>query len=146
MKSEFITELVVSLIREKEDGSCIWKLHEPLIYHSKLLNGALIAEPGFYTDFASVPRLPVVYRKWGNRAHKEATIHDLTYCKNVIYIMDGGGKSLPGSIPFDLCNEIFLEAMEAQNKPMDIRIPMYEGVCLGGKSHYHKRFVEDKLI
>jgi hypothetical protein len=37
------------------------------------------AEPGFLTDFASVPRLPIVYLAYGNKAHLPAIPHDLLY-------------------------------------------------------------------
>lgn len=42
---------------------------------------------GFVTDFASVPRLPLVYAAFGNMAHRAATVHDWLYS-------DGNGTDI----------------------------------------------------
>ena len=130
-KSEFITDLVIELIDEEKN---IWKLHEPLIYHSVLAKCSICVPEEFMTDLASVPRVPILYLKWGNRAHREAVIHDYLYCINSEPV-----------VTFDQANNIFKEAMISRGKPEDIVGPMYEGVCVGGKSHFHKRYVGDKL-
>jgi len=131
MKSEFITDLVVELLDEDK----IWELHERLSYWSKELNCQIDIEVGFHTDLASVPRVPVLYLKWGNRAHREAVIHDYLYRIDSVPI-----------VTFDQANLVFREAMIVRGKPKDIYEGMYKGVCLGGKSSYHKKYVEDKLI
>jgi hypothetical protein len=131
VKAGFITDLVIELV----DDDKIWVLHEPLSYYSALIDQIITAKAGFYTDLASVPRVPVLYLKWGNRAHREAVIHDLTYCIDCI-----------PNVSFDMANLIFQEAMISRGKPTDIVEGMYHGVCLGGKSSYHKRYVDDNLL
>lgn len=37
------------------------------------------AQAGFMTDFATVPRLPLIYLAYGNKAHLPAIPHDLLY-------------------------------------------------------------------
>jgi hypothetical protein len=130
MESKFITELCATLI----DEDTIWVLHEPLVYDSKLLNCRITVPEGFQTDLASVPRVPILYLKWGNRAHREAVIHDYLYRIDSIPI-----------VTFSQANKVFREAMIARGKPEDIHEGMYQGVRLGGKSHYHKKYVEDVL-
>ena len=131
MKSEFITDLVIELLDEDK----IWVLHEPLSYWSELLKCQITVPTGFQTDLASVPRVPILYVKWGNRAHREAVIHDYLYRIDSIPV-----------VTFDQANNVFKEAMIARGKPDDIVFGMFKGVCLGGKSSYHKKYVEDKLI
>jgi len=129
-KSEFLNDLVISLVDEDK----IWLLHEPLAYQSVLLQTIVWMPEGFYTDLASVPRVPVLYLKWGNRAHREAVLHDY------LYRIDSNPI-----VTFDMANSVFLEAMRSRGKPRDIADGMYKGVCLGGKSSYHKKCVGDKL-
>jgi hypothetical protein len=151
MDSGFQTELSVRL---KKDSDRIWIVTAGLQYYSELLN-RLITVPTwfqtesnesigesdkvederlFYTDFASVPRIPVVYNLWGDRAHREAVLHDYVYCKNSIPILTRSEA-----------DSVFLEAMKSTGKPIYIRYPMYLGVRIGGSACYHRRNVEDIL-
>ena len=80
------------------------------------------------------PRVPVFYSLFGDRAHREAVIHDW------LYRID----SVPLAT-YAQANEVFFEAMNVRRKPFYIRYPMWWGVVLGGWTTYHKRKVEDKL-
>ena len=128
--ARFETELFIGL-RHDSDG--VYVLNEPLIYTSDLF-GKIVVPAGFNTDFASVPRVPVVYLAWGDRAHREAVIHDY------LYRIDSEPVA-----SFSDANRIFLEAMNARSKPWHIRYPMYAGVVIGGYLSYHKRRVLDVL-
>ena len=127
---KFITELDASL---KPGTDNVWVLNSPLVYKSDLV-GRIKAHAGFETDFASVPRIPVVYSLWGARAHREAVIHDYLFRKD--------SDPLVG---FMAANRVFLEAMEARGKPWGIRYPMFWGVCIGAYGCFHKRVVGAKL-
>lgn len=127
--SEFLTELDARLL----DDDSVWVLDKPLIYDSDLL-GRIEVPAGFQTDFASVPRLPVIYDLFGDRAHREAVLHDYLYRRD----------SVPRA-SFEEANDVFLEAMEAQRKGWFVRHCMYWGVCMGGRSSYHKKKVRAKL-
>jgi len=128
MMAKFLTTLKVEDISDS-----VWRLLEPLIYESDIV-GKITVPAGFYTDLASVPRIPIVFMFFGERSHHEAVIHDY------LYRID----SMP-QVTFGEANDVFLEAMEARGKSLFIRKPMYWGVCLGGMSSYHKKKVEDKL-
>lgn len=54
-----------------------WKVLEDLIYESTY--GTITVPAGFETDFASVPRIPVVFELVGSTGHAAATIHDYLY-------------------------------------------------------------------
>jgi len=156
MKPVFLSDLVVVL---KKNSDRIWTLKQPLVYQSALVDdlitvpqkfeaddsGKIVAttvfndkaddqEDCFETDFASVPRLPLIYDAFGDRAHYESVIHDYLYCIN----------SKP-VVSREIADKIFLEAMELRGKSWFVRNMMYAGVRLGGWTAYHKRRVYDKV-
>jgi hypothetical protein len=129
MKPGFLSDLEVTLL----PGDCIWQIDKPLIYWSDIA-GLLTVPVGFQTDFASVPRLPIVYEAWGDRAHREAVLHDWMYRIDCV---------IP--ITFSEANNIFFEAMTARGVRPWIKYPMYWAVCVAGGSSYHKLKVGDCL-
>jgi hypothetical protein len=112
----------------------IFKLTCPLIYTCDILKCDIVVPVGFYSDGASVPRVPIVFDLWGDRAHREAVLHDYLYCYD----------SQPQH-DFDQANDIFLEAMTSRNVPDLVRYPMYEAVCMFGHKFYNKRSYLDIL-
>lgn len=127
--AKFLTELDARL---KDDDST-WEIGIPLVYESDII-GQIIVPEGFQTDFASVPRVPIAYTLFGNRAHRESVLHDY------LYRID----SLPQAT-YSQANDVFLEAMKVRGKGYFVRYAMYWGVCLGGFTAYHKQKVGDKL-
>lgn len=128
--AKFLTELLDARLK---DDDCIWVLDSPLIYESDIV-GKIVVPAGFETDFASVPRIPIFYFLFGNRAHREAVLHDYLYRIN----------SVPQAT-YSQANDVFFEAMKLRGKAFYVRYPMWWGVCLGGWTAWHKRNVEDKL-
>ena len=131
MKSGFQTNLATEL---KEGCDNIWIVTKPLVYWSELLSCQIEVPVSFYTDFASVPRVPVFYELWGNRAHREAVLHDYLYRIDSVPVVT---KSQ--------ADKVFPEAMKSTGKSWYIRWPMYSGVVLAGSGAYHKRKVGDVL-
>lgn len=158
--SKFLTELDCDL---KPGSDNIWIINTPLIYQSDLLGlitvpkdmeVIVIAPPTFETDFASTPRIPFIYEMFGDRAHREAVIHDYLYRKD--------SKPL---VTFMQANNVFFEAMRVRIEDRKRSNPekgklalirtsihefvvshgMYWGVVLGGYFSYHKKNVADKL-
>ncbi|OHE77783.1 MAG: hypothetical protein A3F67_08060 [Verrucomicrobia bacterium RIFCSPHIGHO2_12_FULL_41_10] len=72
LKTEQITE--GTLLRKAK-----FKLTSPLVYQSGVLNDTIIVPEGFVTDFATVPRLPIVYALLGNLGNAAACLHDFLY-------------------------------------------------------------------
>ncbi len=110
-----------------------WRLSAPLCYESSIV-GTVEVPTGFETDFASVPRVPIAYILFGDRAHHEAVIHDY------LYRIDSKPEA-----SYSQANNVFLEAMKERGKGFFVRYAMYWGVCIGGWAAYHKKMVEDKL-
>lgn len=127
--SEFLTKLETEL----KDGDRIWVILAPLIFDSDAL-GKIEVPTGFETDFASVPRVPVAYTLFGDRAHRESVIHDYLYREDSIPVV--------GRLQAD---GVFLEAMAERGKGFFVRYAMYWGVRVGGWTAYHKRGVKDEL-
>ncbi len=126
--SKFLTELETINITDT-----LWKLTAPLVYESDLLKTKVIIPKGFLTDFASVPRIPVVYWFWGGRSHREAVLHDYLARKDSIPV-----------VGYFRLHRVFLEAMKSRGKTFLVRWPMYIGVNVGGWLYFHKKKVADK--
>jgi len=127
--SQFITSLLINQIIDK-----VFELTAPLIYQSDILGGFKVTVPiGFQSDGASVPRVPVAYMLFGDRAHHEAVIHDYLYRIDSVPL-----------VSFKMANKVFLEAMECRGKSWFIRWSMYLGVKFGGLLSYHKKRVLDR--
>ena len=106
-------------------GRTVYRLLEPLIYDSG--EQVITVPAGFETDLASVPRLPIVYMMWGDRAHRESVLHDYLYRI----------ASVPDLIRAD-CDALFRLAMISRDNPWWIYQPMYWGVRIGGCTSYKK--------
>ncbi|MDO9110278.1 MAG: DUF1353 domain-containing protein [Desulfatirhabdiaceae bacterium] len=118
-----------SALKIEDIGTCggrtIYRLEAPLVYDSG--ERVITVPAGFETDLASVPRLPIVYMMWGDRAHREAVLHDYLYRI----------ESVP-DLPRGQCDALFRQAMISRGNPWWIYQPMYWGVRLGGWLSYKK--------
>jgi len=124
--AQFLTELDCHL---KQTCESIWILDSGLIYNSDIV-GQVTVPAGFETDLASVPRIIVIYELWGNRAHREAVIHDY------LYRID----SIPQATKLQ-ADRVFLEAMRVMGKPFYVRWFMFAGVVAFAWMSYHRRKV-----
>ncbi len=80
MISRFLSELRVELINDAaNEGRGLWRLTAPLVYRSNVADELFIVPRGFATDFASVPRLIIVFAAVGDTAHEAAAVHDFLY-------------------------------------------------------------------
>lgn len=109
--SGFLTPLVLEYVEPwryntpegwvDNDGTARWKLARRFDYHSSLLGQIVSVEPGFYTDLASVPTLPVIYALYGGRYARPAVVHD-HLCRQAY-------------LRRERCDRVFLEAMRLEN-------------------------------
>ncbi|OPY90583.1 MAG: hypothetical protein A4E73_02427 [Syntrophaceae bacterium PtaU1.Bin231] len=129
----FVTDLCLREVGEKA-GRSVYALVQPLIYVARSGDRVVVPE-GFQTDLASVPRVPVVWLLWGDRAHREAVLHDYLYRTDAV-----------PTVGFMGANRLFLEAMKARGVPRYIRWPMFLGVVLGGIFSYHKLPVSHRFF
>ena len=120
--AKYLTELQTKTLN---DGK--WKLLKPLVYESDILKRAVTVPEGFITDFASVPRIPVIYAMVGNCSHRAAVIHDYLYRINPI-----------PEVTRKIADAVFDEAMSVKAIPKWRRWMMWVGVRLGGRGSYKK--------
>lgn len=109
----------------------------------------IVVPEHIFTDLASVLRLPLIYLIWGNRAHREAVLHDYCYRKDAFVILPDG--SLKGITRED-ADWYFRMAMissspevNKQAQPYYIYQPMYLAVRAFAKKHYHRMNVFDEF-
>ena len=101
-----------------------WSLESRCVYVTEVLGEPLTIEvPEKYrTDLASVPRVPGIYWRVGNRAVLPAIVHDFLYEHDP----HGWGRKV--------ADQIFWEAMADERDPAwpTTRWLMYAGVRVGG--------------
>jgi len=122
--SKFITDLVVKNINDTDcDGRGIWEIVEPFTYQSDILNKTITVEPGFLTDFASVPRRPFIYDLLGDTSHKAAVLHDWLYHHHEV-------------CDEKTANAVFKEACIVEGISKWRLFCLWAGVAIGGKSSW----------
>lgn len=111
--AKFLNTLTITVVDDQ-----IFKVSNvPFRYESDLV--ALVTVPiGFQTDFASVPRIGMIYAMLGDCAHEPAVIHDYLY--------------FVGTTSRSLADKVLLEAMGVIGLPFWRRWPIYSGVRIGG--------------
>lgn len=119
--AKYLTKLNVSIL---DNGT--WKLDAPLVFKSDLV-GKITVPEGFKTDYASVPRIPIIYAMVGNCSHRAAVIHDYLYRKGAI-----------PTVSQKVADQIFREAMLVKGVPWWRRWIMWAGVRIGGWTAYKK--------
>ena len=131
----FLTPIRVEKVLFKE----VWILLKDFVYHhapseSLPLDFTVTVPAGFYTDFASVPRLPVLYVSLGNTGHEAALVHDY------LYRIDAEPNASK-----DTADRTFYDALVEMGLGERHAAVMYDGVVIGGAGSYHKKKVEDEI-
>jgi hypothetical protein len=127
-------------------GRAIWQLTEDLCFYSAKLKCWVITPKGFFTNFASVPRLPIVYWWYGDRVWEEPAGHDFPYTTHKLLIVPVdkweaylAGEFEPVEIDCDkrTADDLFLEALLANPKTPDgMDHTMHKGVAWFGQSSW----------
>lgn len=117
--SEFLDPLTVMEI----DDSVFAIFDHPFRYQSDLA-GLITVPIGFYTDFASVPRIGIIYSLLGDTAHEPAVAHDWLYYSALT--------------TKEIADKVLLEAMGVIGIPAWRKYPIYWGVRLGGWYAWNK--------
>lgn len=112
--SEFQDALCLKEIDDKIFEIC----DHPFRYRSDLAGRMFTVPIGFFTDFASVPRIGIIYAMLGDCAHQPAVVHDWLYYSALV--------------TRELADKVLLEAMGVIGLPWWRRWPIYAGVRAGG--------------
>jgi hypothetical protein len=124
--SAFLTDLQVKLVDDLAmSGRGVWMVVNDFDYYSDILGFKITIEAGFLTDFASVPRAPLIYWFYGDRAHLAAVIHDWLFHHHEVC-----------SEP--VANAIFREALITQRIDPGIIENLFLGVVMFGHSSWER--------
>lgn len=115
--SKFLTPLLTEFLDDVQA-----KLVEDLVYESDVLGETVTVPKGYVTDFASVPRYPIIFWATGDTAHKAAVIHDYLYQL--------------GKYSRKVADDVLLEAMKLTGIATWRCYSMYWAVRTFGASHY----------
>jgi hypothetical protein len=118
--SAFLSELKVEPATDKDDGN--WRLVADLIYQSDVAKLTFTVPAGFVTNFASVPRIPIVYELAGDTSSEAATVHDFLYTTHPVNRATA--------------DDVLREASKATGVPDWRRQIMWAGVRVFGWSHW----------
>ena len=120
MSASVLTSLDIRKVGTKE-----WQLLAPLVVLVVVDGKSYLIRvpPGFVTDFASVPRLPLIFFLFGGIGEISATVHDWLY--------------YTGEFPREVCDKIFRELLDHVDRAGAFRANgMYAGVRVGGSKFY----------
>lgn len=123
--SAFVTPLAVELMVDEDGyemrsrgGKQLWRIIEhPFVYRSDVAATTIVAEVGFVTDFASIPR--IVGWMFGDIAHRASLPHDYEY-------------SNKGTLTREMADEVLFEACLLSGIPKWKARLIYAGVRAGG--------------
>jgi hypothetical protein len=118
--SKFLSPLRVEPATSKDDDN--WRLLDCLVYQSDVARRTITVPAGFVTNFASVPRIPVVYELAGDTSSAAATVHDYLYSTHIV--------------SRDVADAVLREASAATAVPWWRRQLMWAGVRAFGWSHW----------
>ncbi len=105
-----------------DKGKKSWEVLKEIRYLSAHTQRAYTVEKGFFFDGASVPRLPLTYALFGNRAWLASLVHDYVYEHGI------GTK--------EEADHIFAEIMDMTGEPGWRQFFMYQGVRFGGVGNF----------
>lgn len=122
--SKFLSELDVDLVSDATNGGRgTWRLNAPLVYQSDVAGVTITVPAGFSTDFASVPRSPVVFLLTADTAHAASAVHDFLY-------------TAPHPVPRAMADAVLREASLISGVPAWRAALMFYGVRAFGGSHW----------
>ena len=104
------------------DGGQIYKVMAPLVYQSDVAGRTIVVPEGFFTDLASIPRLPFVYRELNGAADLPGVVHDYVYSSGILT------RNLADKLLREACLLVGVSPVKAWM--------IYTGVRVGGASHY----------
>lgn len=117
---------IIKIAEASSTGRAKWRTQGELDYFDN--KGRMWTVPtGYITDFASVPRLPLMYWLTGDTAHMSAVFHDYL-CTDFV----------PAMMTWREAADLFREAMVAEGTPAWRRFGMYWAVRLFGSEKAEK--------
>lgn len=127
MSACFLSDLDVSLLSTTPKR---WRIDSPLVFFSEIIGGKITVPVGFNTDFATVPRVPIIYLLYAHRGMKAAAVHDYLYFYKLY--------------DRSTCDAVFREALAADGEGCFVSWAMWSGVRLLGWHYYTREATNGK--
>ena len=131
----FLTPLTVT-----EMGEGIWQLAKPFyaIVQEDGQRVEIIIPEGFYTDFASVPRLPFAYLLYGGIGNRAGVVHDALYSPWTKIIVRDMDANKTFEVTREWADDVLSAALKACGIGPFARGMMWAGVHSFGWQFYKK--------
>lgn len=113
-----MSKFLTTLDSQEVDDKIFMVIDHPFCYQSDIAKQTFSVPVGFQTDFASVPRFPLIYVLLGDTAHEPAVIHDWLYYSAIV--------------TREMADNVLYEAMTVFGVEDWRRDMIYEGVRAGG--------------
>jgi hypothetical protein len=113
----------------KWEGDGLWSVKEPFVIWHKTY-GEIETPVGSLTDGPSIPKIPIIYGKYRDRAWPPATVHDYGYDKSCVY-----------PLPREAWDQIFHDLMDELYPGWISRIENdkeWAGVRIGGSLSFRR--------
>jgi hypothetical protein len=111
--AKFITQLNTTYI-----GNKIAMVASPFIYQSDYFKSPIEVPAGFYTDFESVPRIPLIYDWLGDTSMRGGVIHDYLSRSDSLPIVD---QKKAADVYYEVCRLTGNNRIEAYMKWLAVR-------------------------
>lgn len=121
--AKFLSKLETELVdQQAAEGRGTWRITAPLLFQSDVAGQTITVPTDFITDYASVPRIPLVFDIFGDIASEAAVIHDYLYKTTIL--------------SRQTADEVLREAALATGCAHWKAMGLYLGVRVGGASHF----------
>jgi hypothetical protein len=95
----------------------------------------------FFHDQSSVPRVPIVFYLYGDRAHRDGVLHDYNYRRGARVYDKIAKKWFEPTREF--ADMMFRRSIKSGGYSALVYVGMWAGVRIGGGSSYHAKDVYD---
>jgi hypothetical protein len=116
--SAWLSALWATPVHHRDGRSC-WRLGADLIYWYAPGHHRILVPAGTVSDYASVPRWPIIWWLLGDVGHAAAVVHD-HLCNDL-------------AIPRRYADTVYLAALASSGVPRWRRALLYAGVRLGAR-------------
>jgi len=121
-------------------GRVVFCLNNHLLYEDEQYRAEVPLH--FFHDQSSVPRVPIIFFLYGDKAHRGGVLHDYFYRKGA-RVYDKIAKEWIENPSREFADMMFKRANIASGYGKVVYIGMWAGVRIGGRSSYHAMAVDD---
>lgn len=123
-------------------GRVVFRTNKHLLYEDDQYRAEV--PEAFFHDQSSVPRVPIIFLLYGDRAHRDGVLHDYNYRKGARVYDKIADKWIEPTREF--ADMLFRRSIRSGGYNALIYVGMWAGVRIGGGSSYHAKSVDDCFV